>query len=193
MIKKQAILFAEDEGLRGDPDRYFHCGRTWLRKFKERFGILDGVPTRVGYTPTDLARERAYGRYPLDPFADRSLDEIAELLSPSNIRTRVVDGAEQEMIGYARVPKGYSLYTRPTFPSPATSSDSQRPFDDPSPLHNPSQSPSRSSSSPAYSSATPGSVTHPEATAHNPPAGEPFHVPYTHGGYQESFLRGSTD
>ncbi|TFY57151.1 hypothetical protein EVJ58_g7201 [Rhodofomes roseus] len=177
MIKKQAILIAEDEGLRGeDPDRYFHCGRTWLRRFKERFGILDGVPTRVGYSPTDLARERAFGNYPLDIFADRSLDELAEMLSPS---------------GDVQVPDGYSLYTRPTLPSPATSSDSQRSFDDPSPLHNPSQSPSRPSSSPAYSSATPGSLTHPEATAHNPLAGQPFHAPYARGGYQESFLRGS--
>ena len=47
-----------------------HCqfvgGRPWLKTFNARFGIIDGVATRLGYTEADLAREKAYGSYPLD-------------------------------------------------------------------------------------------------------------------------------
>ncbi|KAH9922396.1 uncharacterized protein B0H18DRAFT_956282 [Fomitopsis serialis] len=67
MIREQAILMAEKLGMRGEGCIYqFRCGRTWLRQFKERFGIVDGVATRLGYTETDLAREKAFGSFPLD-------------------------------------------------------------------------------------------------------------------------------
>ncbi|KAH9914445.1 uncharacterized protein B0H18DRAFT_1125543 [Fomitopsis serialis] len=84
MIREQAIIVAEYEGMRGGGHDYqFHCGRSWLRGFKKRYGITDGVITRVGYTPADLAREKAYGSYPLDdPFWSQLPDEHGNVPLP---------------------------------------------------------------------------------------------------------------
>ncbi|KAH9922410.1 uncharacterized protein B0H18DRAFT_1212642 [Fomitopsis serialis] len=61
MIKEQAILEATRLGYRGRSIPYFHCGRTWVRNFKARFGIVDGIVTGSGYTERDELRAKALG------------------------------------------------------------------------------------------------------------------------------------
>ncbi|KAH9922416.1 uncharacterized protein B0H18DRAFT_518867 [Fomitopsis serialis] len=103
MIRDKALVIAEDEGMRGGDGGhpvFFHCGRTWLRKFKERFGIIDGVPTRLGYTATDLARERAYGYFPLDlRFWAQLPDEHGNIPEPPPITRSKLDDMDREIHG----------------------------------------------------------------------------------------------
>lgn len=66
-IREEAFRVAERLGMRGGGNEYqFYGGSKWLKTFKARFGIVNGVATRLGYSDGDLAREKAYGRYPLD-------------------------------------------------------------------------------------------------------------------------------
>lgn len=61
MIREQAIFHATNLGLRGKADKFFHCGRTWLRNSQARFGIVGGVVTGDGHTKVDVLRAKALG------------------------------------------------------------------------------------------------------------------------------------
>lgn len=100
-ILEKAISVAERKGMRGGGNLYqFSGGRTWLAKFKQRFGIVDGIATRLGYSDVELAREKAFGNFPLDePFWAGLPDEegnFPELPGPPESR---VDGLDFEVKG----------------------------------------------------------------------------------------------
>ncbi|KAI0714479.1 hypothetical protein C8Q72DRAFT_195309 [Fomitopsis betulina] len=84
MITEKAISVAKENGMRGGGNIYqFTGGRKWLRSFKDRFGIVNGVATRLGFSETDLAREKAYGRFPLDePYWSALPDEDGNVVGP---------------------------------------------------------------------------------------------------------------
>lgn len=101
MIRERALMVAERLGMRGGGHPHqFTGGRPWLKTFKDRFGITNGVATRLGFTATDLAREKAYGRFPLDePFLVELPDEDGNVLDPWDISYSECDFMEFELYG----------------------------------------------------------------------------------------------
>ena len=102
MIKGRAIAVAERLGMRGGGHPHqFVGGRPWLKTFKERFGITDGVATRLGFTTTNLAREKAYGRFPLDqPLLSQLPDEEGNVADPWDIHFSEYDDMDFERKGH---------------------------------------------------------------------------------------------
>lgn len=107
IIRQKAILVAGKKGMRGGGNLYqFSGGRKWLRTFKERFGIVDGVATRLGFTETELAREKAYGRFPLDESFWAALpDEDGNFVDATCIAEGEFDDMDVERHGHVFVYK----------------------------------------------------------------------------------------
>ncbi|KAH9922411.1 uncharacterized protein B0H18DRAFT_956292 [Fomitopsis serialis] len=189
-------VIAEDEGMRGGTGGnpvYFHCGRTWLRKFKARFGVIDGIFTRLGWTATDLARERAYGYFPLDNYFWSHLpDEHGNIPGPPPIaRNKYDDDMDHEIRGHIVIyaPRTPSASTSQPEVVPPNSTSSPNDHANPSGMPGPSVIPLPSDQYFQQEIGASGNgAWHPPI---NSGIGQSYQEPYSQSSFQESFMRGT--
>lgn len=157
MIRERAISAAEKMGMRGGGHPHqFIGGRPWLKTFIARFGIIDGVATRLGFTEADLAREKAYGCFPLDePFLIQIPDEHGNFRDPFRVSPSKYQGIEFERRGAFVVPKFRAATSTPAEPSEASCASSSS--HSPDNLSPPTTFPGPSSNSFSYMVSSPQS------------------------------------